>query len=215
MQPTRLWFMRHGEVEEHLVGSFVGTTDVNLSALGRHQAEAIAKYLEDAPIDAILCSPRKRALDTVAPLARAKGMKLDIRKGFAEMDFGQWESKFWHDIQGTWPDESRAWALDPGKVACPGGESCNVFAARIHAALDPVLEEFRGRTIALGGHAGTNRAVLAHVLKRPYMDCFAFAQDYGCVNAVAWGGSPYMEGDAGQVVLMNFVPGPRAKSQGD
>lgn len=210
MQGTRLWFVRHGEVEEHMVGTFLGTTDVGLSALGRHQGEAIGKYLEDAPIEAILSSPRKRSLDTIAPLARAKGMKLDVRKNLAEMDFGAWEGLHWQQIVSGWPDLAKTWERDPATIPTPNGESCDTFYARIDAELLRVLDEYRGRTIALAAHAGTNRAILAHVLKRPYLDCMAFAQDYGNVNAVGWGPEGF-----GQVALVNFVPGPRAKKQGD
>lgn len=207
---TRLWFARHGEVEAPWVGTFLGTKDVGLSNLGRHQGEAIAKYLEGAPLDAIVSSPRKRALDTIAPLARAKGLKLDIRKGLGEMDFGQWEGLAWNAIQQRDPDAAAAWAADPATIACPDGESCDLFVQRITTELDRLLDEYKGRSIALAGHAGVNRAILGHVLKRPYMDCFAFAQDYGCLNAVGWGTEGF-----GQVALVNFVPGPRAEKQGD
>lgn len=207
---TRLWFTRHGEVEAPWVGTFLGTKDVGLSDLGRHQAEAIAKYLEDAPIDAIVSSPRKRALDTAAPLARSKGMKLDVRKRLGEMDFGAWEGLAWDAIKQRDPDFANRWMADPAKVPCPEGESCDDFFARATAEVGALLDEYKGRTVVLSGHAGVNRCILGHVLKRTYLEMFQFAQDYGCVNAVGWGAEGF-----GQVALLNFVPGPRAKHQGD
>lgn len=194
-----------------MVGALVGTTDVGLSDLGRHQAEAIRAYLEDAPVDAIVSSPRKRSLDTIAPLARAKNMKLDVRKGFAEMDFGQWEGLHWKQVLERDAKAAQEWEKSFSTVPPPGGESGEVFAARIHAALSELLAEFKGRSVILAGHAGTNRAILSHVLRRPYVDSFAFAQDYGCVNAVGWSA----QSGFGQIALVNFVPGPRAKNQGD
>lgn len=207
---TRLWFVRHGEVEAPWVGSFIGTKDVGLSDLGRHQAEAIAKYLEDAPIDAIVSSPRKRALDTIAPLARAKGLKLDVRKNLAEMDFGAWEGMHWDAIQQRDPEFATRWSNDPASIPCPEGESCDTFFGRCTDEIGRLVEEYKGRTVVLSGHAGVNRCVLGHVLKRTYLDTFVFAQDYGCVNAVGWG-----ENGFGQVALLNFVPGPRATHQGE
>jgi broad specificity phosphatase PhoE len=201
--------MRHGEVEARYVGSFVGRTEVNLSPLGRHQAEAIAAYLEEAPLDAIVSSPRRRALDTAAPLARARGMKLEVRKAFAEMDYGDWEGLFWHQIEERDPEESAAWAADAARPM-PGGESCDGFSLRVREELNRLVEEFRGLTVALFGHAGTNRAVLGAVLERPFRECFAFVQDYGNVNAAAW-----LPGGGAQVALVNFVPGPRSKESGD
>jgi len=206
----RLWFARHGEVEASMVGAFVGRTDTPLSPLGRHQAEAIAAYLEEAPLDAIVCSPRRRSLDTAAPLAKAKGMKLDVRKDFAEMDFGDWEGLMWPAIVAQDADYARRWE-QPHEMdlPCPGGESCQVFQDRVHGALDGLRAEFADRNVLLMGHAGTGRAILGNVLGRPYKEMLAFAQDYGCLNAAAWT-------DVGaQVALVNFVPGPRSEGSGD
>jgi ribonuclease H / adenosylcobalamin/alpha-ribazole phosphatase len=202
--------MRHGEVEAPWVGSFIGTKDVGLSDLGRHQAEAIAKYLEDAHVDAIVSSPRKRALDTAAPLARSKGLKLDIRKHLGEMDFGAWEGLNWAAIQQRDPEFAGTWSADPAKVPCPNGESCDLFFERCSNEIAKIVEEYKGRTVVFSGHAGVNRCIIGNILKRPYLDCFAFAQDYGCLNAAGWG-----ENGFGQIALLNFVPGPRAKHQGD
>ncbi len=210
MQPTRLWFLRHGEVEGSRIGAFNGSSEVDLSPLGKHQAEAIRAYLESAAVDAVISSPRRRAKDTVRPLASALGKIVDVRPAFAEMDFGKWDGLHWNEILQRGPAEAQAWQADPGSIACPDGESGNAFAARVEDALAKLLAEFRGRSVVLAAHAGTNRAILGHVLKRSYMECFAFAQDYGCVNAVGW-----TESGFGQVALMNFVPGPRAANQGD
>lgn len=207
---TRLWFVRHGEVESPLVGTFLGTTDANLSPLGRHQAEAIKAYLEDASVDAILSSPRKRALDTIAPLARHLGQKIDVRQGLAEMDFGAWEAKTWDEIVRMDHDAAVAWEKDPASLPCPGGESCNTFYERVSGELEKIREEFRGRAVVVAAHAGTNRCILGSVVRKSYLDCMVFAQDYGCVNAVGWGPEGF-----GQVALVNFVPGPRAERQGD
>lgn len=209
---TRIWFARHGEVEADLVGRFVGAgTDVRLSDTGRHQAEAIAAYLENGRIDTVVASPMRRALDTAAPLAKAHGLDVDIRPGFREMEFGDWEGRSWQDIEQGDPEYAATWQADPGDNPCPGGETANGFCARAQDALAEVLEEHAGRNIALFGHAGTCRAVLAQVTGRPYLEAFTFAQDYGCLNAAAWD----VETRFGQVALVNFVPGPRSTDNGD
>jgi broad specificity phosphatase PhoE len=211
VEPTRLWFARHGEVEEKWVGAFIGKTDVPLSDLGRHQAAAIAAYLEDAPIDAIVCSPRKRALDTAAPLAKAKGLKLDVRPAFAEMDFGAWDGLFWPDIVAKDSAGAERWMKHFMTDAIHGGESGLAFSERVRDGLARVLEEFKGRSVAVVGHSGVSRAILAATIAKPYDETFAFATDYGSVNAAAWSGS----GEKGEIALWNFVPGPRAKRQGE
>jgi alpha-ribazole phosphatase len=210
MAATRLWFCRHGEVEEPWVGAFIGTTDVGLSPLGRHQAEAISAYLEPAPLDAVLSSPRKRALDTISAVARAKEHKLDVRKDLAEMHFGRWEGKTWEQILELDRDHALQWEKDPANTAPPQGETANEFAERVARGLDGLVAEYKGRSVVVGAHAGTNRGIMAAILGRPYMEMFSFAQDYGCVNAVGW----LPEGGFGQVALVNFVPGPPSQRHG-
>lgn len=209
--PTRLWFIRHGEVEADYVGTFLGSTDIGLSDLGRHQAQAVSSYLEEAKVDAVVSSPLQRARQTAAPVAEATGTELDVRRPFAEMDFGDWEGKAWSEIEAEDPAFAATWQADPGENACPNGDSANAFAARVHDGLQEVLETYRGRSVALFAHAGTNRAILSALLQCPYMESFVFAQDYGCVNAAAW----HPEGGFGQVALVNLVPGPRSGDQGD
>lgn len=208
-QATRVLFCRHGEVRPDMVGSFLGRTDVPLSDLGRHQAEAIGAYLGEAPIDAVVVSPLKRALDTAAPLVRALGQKLEVRRDFREMDYGEWDGLHWPQIEEKDPAFSRQWQQDPQGLSCPGGESGQAFQDRVAAALDGLLQEFAGRQVALVSHAGVNRVILAELLGRRFVDAFVFVQDYGCVNAAAWGEH------GGHVALVNFVPGPKAAKTGD
>mgnify|MGYP000607367749 CR=1 FL=1 len=206
---TQVWFIRHGEVAAPFVGTFLGSTDAPLSDLGRHQAAAVAAFLEDAPIDAIVSSPRQRALDTARPLAEKLGQRIDVVDGLAEMSFGQWECLAWPDIEARDPDFARRWQADPTTVACPGGEAAGPFADRVLDAFRDLLARHEGGTVAVFGHAGTNRAFLADATGLPYMHTFCFAQDYGCINAGAW------DGDTAQLALMNLVPGPRSGDNGD
>ncbi len=207
--PTTLWFMRHGEVDPDYVGTFVGRLDVGLSDLGRHQAQAIGEFLAEAGIEHILSSPKQRAMRTAQPLASHLELDLDVRPALAEMDFGEWEGLRWPDIVARDEEFAAEWQQDPTNTPCPGGESAGQFAARIEGAMADVLEEFQDRHIALFGHAGVNRAVMAQIMGIPYMQSFSLSQDYGCVNAAGW------DGELAQIALVNMVPGPRSTLQGD
>ena len=61
-----------------------------------------------------------RALDTVSPLARAKGHKLDVRKGLAEMHFGAWEGQSAAELMATEPEALAAFWEDPLAHPPPG-----------------------------------------------------------------------------------------------
>jgi broad specificity phosphatase PhoE len=133
-------------------------------------------------------------------------MRLEVRREWGEMDFGDWEGLTWPEIEARDPEFAARWLRETESLACPGGESAQGFEARVRAALDGLLEEFAGRTLVLSGHAGTSRVVLASVLGMRYLEAFRFVQDFGCLNACAW------DAGSGSVALVNFVPGPRSKA---
>jgi len=59
-----VYFLRHGESEGNTAGIIQGRSDLPLSAKGLKQAEAIASWFTGRQIDAILCSPLRRAAQT-------------------------------------------------------------------------------------------------------------------------------------------------------
>src|SRR2546422_8923904 len=64
---------------------------LHLSEEGRRQAEALAVRLAAVPkIAAIYSSPLERARETVAPLAKARGLPGRVERGLLESDLGVW-----------------------------------------------------------------------------------------------------------------------------
>lgn len=74
--------MRHGQSEFNLHFGATrrdpGIIDPRLTPLGHQQAEAAAAAFADAGIERIITSPYTRALQTVAPIARALGVPVLI-----------------------------------------------------------------------------------------------------------------------------------------
>jgi 8-oxo-(d)GTP phosphatase len=60
-----------------------------LDKRGRRQAEELVARLQPYPIEAILSSPARRCVETVEPLALARGLELEVRHELSE------------DLQGT------------------------------------------------------------------------------------------------------------------
>ena len=62
LHPTRLFLIRHGEVEDQYHRIFGGSRiDMNLSPRGHEQASALARYLQGKAFAAIYVSPMLRA----------------------------------------------------------------------------------------------------------------------------------------------------------
>src|SRR5688572_18829417 len=67
-------------------GSVDGPADPALAELGHGQAAALAEWLAVEPIDAIWCSPMRRARETAEPLAQRLGLPITIDDDLAEFD---------------------------------------------------------------------------------------------------------------------------------
>ena len=75
--PTRLYLIRHGEVEERFHRVFGGRIDMNLSSLGLNQAEALASYLQAVPFHVVFASPMRRVQQTLQRPGGESGQRTD------------------------------------------------------------------------------------------------------------------------------------------
>jgi broad specificity phosphatase PhoE len=68
-----VYFLRHGESHGNSARIIQGRRDLPLSEKGIRQSEAAAAWFTEREIDAILCSPLKRALQTAETVAQILG----------------------------------------------------------------------------------------------------------------------------------------------
>lgn len=119
---TELYLVRHGETEWSRSGQHTGTTDLELTELGRHQASRLKAPLSTFHFDAVYSSPRRRARET----ARLAGFTdSEIRDELAEWNYGEFEGRTSDEIREHYPD----WVIWRGPV--PGGESGDEVMARL------------------------------------------------------------------------------------
>jgi broad specificity phosphatase PhoE len=71
---ANVYFLRHGESRGNSARIIQGRRDLSLSEKGLEQSESVAPWFTDRRIDAILCSPLKRAVQTAETVARSLGM---------------------------------------------------------------------------------------------------------------------------------------------
>ncbi len=69
-QVSAIILVRHAEKGED------GTADPSLSGKGQQRADLLAHLLKDVPVDAFYATPYKRAIETIAPLAKAQGKEV-------------------------------------------------------------------------------------------------------------------------------------------
>lgn len=153
-----LILVRHALPERRQVSD--GAADPELTPEGHAQAEHMAEYLASESIDAIYTSPMRRARQTAVPLARRLGMEPVVVEDVAEWDRNSSEyvpieqlkaegdPRFYEILGNQWD----------------GADPIEEFQARVEAALDRLIADHAGATIAVVCHGGVINLYLAVVL---------------------------------------------------
>ena len=86
MTRTLVHLLRHGEVHNPTRVLYGRLPGFGLSALGRDQAEVVAKALADADLAAVVASPMQRAQETAGPIATLHGLEIVTDERLIEAD---------------------------------------------------------------------------------------------------------------------------------
>lgn len=151
--------VRHGLPERMDVTA--GTADPPLAPLGRRQARAVAGFLADEPVRAIVSSPLLRAQQTAAPLAETLGQPVGLADNLAEYDSGQQSYVPIHEMRET---HAEMWQqMIRGDL--PEFVDVEAFRSRVTSALERIMEEYPGRgAVAVFCHAGVINVALGRYL---------------------------------------------------
>lgn len=197
---TRLYLVRHGEVESRYHRVFGGRIDMELSPLGHQQVKAAADYFQRHPPHVMYASPMKRVQQTLAPLARWTGLKPIILPGLREVDFGVWTGLSWDQVYERFQISAFDWLnqLELGSIA--EAESTGEFRHRVDEALRQILRHSPNQEIAVIAHGGTIRMLLALILDLPFTKMAAFDIEYASITKVK------ISETKTDIELLNFTP---------
>jgi 2,3-bisphosphoglycerate-dependent phosphoglycerate mutase len=154
-------WIRHGEPERIAPGSGVAA-DPQLTAAGREQAKRLADWLAFEPIDAVLTSPLRRAVETAAPIAAALGLEAETFEGIVEYDRDSDHYIPTEELRLTKDD--RWTAMVEGRWDEFGAELPEIFRARVDEAVAAIVERFPGGRVAAVCHGGVINVALGSVL---------------------------------------------------
>ncbi|MBV9663060.1 MAG: histidine phosphatase family protein [Actinobacteria bacterium] len=157
-----------------------GPADPHLHERGLHQADRLAAWFADEPIDAVWSSPMKRARETAGPLAAAQGLPVLVDEELAEFDAeatsyipieelkAEKDERFLAMVEGRLED----FQVDP-----------EAFKLGVVGAIERVIEGHPGKKVAVVCHGGVINAYVGHILEiaRPLW----FEPGYTCINRIA------------------------------
>ncbi len=153
--------LRHAHSSANAAGVLAGRSEgVRLDETGLKQADRVAEQLAGVEIARIVSSPLERCLQTVAPLAAATGLTVEIDERLAEVDYGSWTGRALKDLAGE--DLWKVVQARPSAAVFPDGEGLAGVSARAVAA---VQELATGPVpVLICSHGDVLKAVLADAL---------------------------------------------------
>ena len=132
-----LIIVRHGRPER--VEGLVNAANPALTDIGQAQAEAVARFLLQEPVDHVVSSPMLRARQTGQPLADALGMDAQVIDDLAEIDQDANEYVPMEELKAEGGEAWQAILDDP--TAIHNGVDIEAFADTVTAAFEKVIAE--------------------------------------------------------------------------
>ena len=166
-----LWLLRHGQSLGNAANDAARVNpvdvldivdrdmDVRLSELGRHQADAVGRWLAAEPVesrpDVVLSSTYRRAVETAEIVIERAGLDVELvlDERLREREFGVLDLLTHQGIVARFPEEAtRRQRIGKFYYRPPGGESWVDVALRLRSFLDSVARECSDRRLLVVTH---------------------------------------------------------------
>ncbi len=166
---TRIVLVRHAvtpETGSKLSGRAPG---IDLSDVGRSQAEQAGERLAAVPVAAVYASPIERTTQTAELIAQHHGLPVQPLPGVIEADYGEWTGEKLVDLMklDLWKTVQAA----PSRVRFPDGEAMVAMQTRMVEAIEALAVDHAGETVVVVSHADPIKAAVAHFTGLP-LDLF-------------------------------------------
>ncbi len=195
---TRIYLIRHGEVEGAGTPRYNGHADVALTEHGISQYHSLRKRLAGFNITACYSSDLTRCATGARIICEQFGINPTLKRELRELNIGIWEGMTWAEIVETYPREWHARLADIVNYRVPEGESLLDLAGRAIPALNEIVAKHQGEEVLIVGHGGMNRTILLDAIGAPLAALFNIEQSYGCLNII-----DYYEDGKKTVSLLN------------
>ena len=161
----KLYLLRHGQTPFSRDNVFCGAgLDPELTSDGVAMAEAFAAAYRQLSWSAVFASPLRRTITTAQPLCDATGVKMELRDGLKEIQYGQWESKSVATVSRDYHDDYIRWSADPAWNAPTDGEPAVAIAHRALAVIEEIIRRFASGNVLIVSHKATIRIILCSLL---------------------------------------------------
>ncbi|MDX9893308.1 MAG: histidine phosphatase family protein [Patescibacteria group bacterium] len=174
----KIFLVRHGQDKDNQQGILNGKRDSELTDLGRRQAATVVEKFKDIKIEAIYCSPLKRAYDTAKIIAAELGVNEVITdESLIERDFGVLTGKPVADILKYTQKIIRSDGINYF-LEVEGAESFSDLLLRGGQILEKINQQYPDSNIVIVTHGDIGKMIRAVYhnwtwqkgLETPYFD---------------------------------------------
>ncbi|MBW2514174.1 MAG: alpha-ribazole phosphatase [Deltaproteobacteria bacterium] len=196
----QIYLLRHGEILIDDPKRYIGQTDAPLSSKGVYQAARWKEQFSHVMFEKVYCSDLTRAFDTARIVSGFSDSDITAMPQLREIDLGDWDGERMDAIKthfpGAWKERGRHMA----RFRVPHGESFQDLHERVVPVFLKIASAATGNVLVVA-HAGVNRIILCHLLKKPIQELFSIPQDSAALNLI--------ENVQGKFVVraMNRLPG--------
>lgn len=170
MIKTTLYIVRHGETNNNNLHRFIGSTDHPLNERGQAQAATLNAPMSRLHIDRIYSSPYLRTMMTAEQIRAGREIEIIPERGLCEIHCGQWEGLNRAEIEERWPGMIDLWQFKPDLLRMPDGETFEQVRTRAVDALCRIVQENRGKSVAIASHMLTIQLIMTRLLNIPIRD---------------------------------------------
>lgn len=180
MPSMELIIVRHGRPQTAV--NVDGIANPGLDETGKWQADRVSEWLAHEAIDAVVTSPKARAIETVVPLMNHLGHENEVVTDLDEVD--RFSSTYFpteivHTHGGEYWDKIVARDWDG-----LGWDDPATFQARVESAWADLIANPRGERVVVACHGGVIRIILG-VVAGPDVGFFPLSVDYASISRVS------------------------------
>ena len=171
----KIYLIRHTSVNSDPRVCY-GWNDVDVSKNFQNEAERVKKYLDGKELkyfssDLLRCKKLTEFLTE----------EYSIDSGLREINFGDWEGKYWNDIEKTFDDFNPD---DFVNKKTPNGESYKDQQKRVLTSWNKIINS-GSENIVIVSHGGSIRIILCELLNMDLANAFRLKIDYGSISEVS------------------------------
>ncbi len=186
---TTIILVRHGQTDYNVEGRLQGHLDSPLNETGLAQADKLAEYLKDVPIDVCFSSPLSRANTTAKKVAALHDLPVSVDDRLIEIDHGDWTNHLKSALKKDYPEEYNKYTQTPRPYTGPNAESLSDMGKRGAEALQEIACKNPGKTVLVAAHSDFNKATVCEILGLEYEHFNELQQDNTSISILRYDGN--------------------------